>query len=102
MDKKQRYIVPPKMSKSALYGGLDMRSIIILFVMFLITLTIVLRSENIFRAFYWFAVPVVYAAMVWRIDDYCGADFFRAVIHYYWTPQTYVLTTKRKERADNE
>ena len=102
MDKKQRYIVPPKMSKTGRYGGLDMRSIITLFCMFVITLMIVFRSENVFRAFYWFAIPVVYAVMKWRIDDYSGADFFKAVIHYYWTPQTYVLTPKRKESVDDE
>lgn len=102
MDKKQRYIVPPKMSKTSKLGGLDLQAIIVLVCMFVVVMMIVLRAENVFRAFYWFAVPVVYAIMVWRVDDYSGADFFKAVIHYYWTPQTYVLTPKRKERESDE
>ena len=102
MDKKQRYIVPPKMSKTSKLGGLDLQAIIMLVCMFVVVMMIVLQAENVFRAFYWFAIPVVYAVMVWRVDDYCGADFFKAVIHYYWTPQTYVLTPKRKESGDDE
>ena len=101
MDKKQRYIVPPKMTKSQKYGGLQGAEGWIAGGLFAMALILVVSIKQIWTL-YLFAVPVVYAIMVWRIDDYSGADFFKAVIHYYWTPQTYVLTPKRKESESNE
>lgn len=101
MDKKQRYIVPPKMSKSQKYGGLQGTEGWIAVGVFAVALILVMTIKQPWTL-YGFAVPVVYTVMVWRIDDANGADFFKAVIHYWWTPQTYVLTPKRKESADNE
>ncbi len=100
MDKKQQYIIPPKMSKATRFGGLDGKTIGILLAMFGFIVMIVVSSRNM-RLLYLFTIPVVYGMMAYRIDDYSGADFFKAVIHYYWTPQTYVLTQKRKERESD-
>lgn len=101
MDKKQRYIVPPKMSKAQKYGGFQGAEGWIAGGL-LVAAGIFFMSVKQLWAAYSFAVPVVYVIMVWRIDDYSGADFFKAVLHYLWTPQTYVLTPLRKEDTDDE
>ncbi len=91
------------MAKGIIIMGFGLRHIGILFAMVAVIIITNVTAENL-RMLYLFAIPIVYAILVYRPPgvQHSGIDFFKNVIHYCRTPQSYRLTSRILYRKDDE
>ncbi len=94
--KKQRYLIPPPMTKKTMHGGFRFRDLAIAVGAIVIICFIMSQTANL-KLFYAMAIPVAYVILTYTPPGQLtnGLSIFAVAWNFCRTPQRYTLPRRK-------